>query len=437
MPSRSFYAGICNDRLFLYIAKGGKVIAEKIVREAGITDGALNEPRITAAAVLSFLSENNFKPRFIKLFIKTSKMMSRLRNVPRMNKRELESYQKHNIKDFFPVSTEGMCLGAAAVYESSAEIILYAAAVPQDLLDGYIKLFSGINIKIRRIHTFQELALRAALKRGADSEGKTSENKAAAVFENSGKISIIFFENGVPVGMRDMAFEESAFVKDFDGVLKHSSMDDAREFYLFGEMFEKYGSYFTQKGAVHNENEVLSMITDALSGDTALSFFPEWYDNKLKINKALKISTACMAALFLIFVMIYALGVYAKQNAYKNIYNLAVELESDKYTLSEEAIAAVSDMGAAFSEHNYDTVSAHDILLAVFSCLPPDARLSGASMEADKGEIVLYGTAKTDEDLLDLIMRISDAFSSAELVDVQKENAAYTFVVSFSYRASE
>jgi hypothetical protein len=82
VAKKVFCAGFYDGGLILSVITAGKVIAERFV-EGYVSDARLDES-IIAEAVRGFFSDNKVNFRRVSLFVKTSKMMTRIRDIPHL-----------------------------------------------------------------------------------------------------------------------------------------------------------------------------------------------------------------------------------------------------------------------------------------------------------------------------------------------------------------
>lgn len=427
MMKKAFCVGIYDNGMLLSVVNRNRITAQKYAAGSFIVDGVLIDPEAAAFAIRDFLAANKLKPNSVKLFIKTSKAMSRLSDFPFLNKRDIKALQKQNVRDLFPGSVDGCAICSSVAYSDADKIILYAAAFPEEILNAYIALFYSLKIELTFACMFQELIIKML-------DG--SEN-IIAILENHNKSNIILYDSGAPRAIRDLMFSQDSFVKDFENIAEMYSMNDTREFYLFGSRYKPFLSYFTAKGVVHDESNILDEAIIKLNEGSAVNILPPLHKNKLKLNKAIKRSTACMAVIFLLTILMVIPIDRTKFLAAADITALTEELGSEVFIESEAAAQIYADLTkiSANIALDYAPVIIYETLLEVFSLLPADMRLNTVSLDSKKAVITLVGVTETDTDLLILSDSLfySGIFSNIELNEVKRDNSVYHFSMSFSY----
>jgi len=428
MSQKLFCAGFFDDALCLSIIKNGKILDKKVIRGDFISDGIVSEVKTAGGLVREYINANKIKPRYVKVFFKTSNTMARLVDSPCLNKRDLKAYLKNNLDDLFPVSTEGSVTGASVVYSNPERMTLYAAATPDISLASYVKLFRELKIEIKAVYTFKELLARAI----------TADKKVVAIVENSNKTSFILCGNAEVRAMRDQVFLHDSFIGDYENISQSYDFNDAGEFYFYGGRYAPFAGYFSGKGVLHNnENDIIDLVLNSLCGGQSLNLIPGWYKTGVKAHKAIRNSFVCAAVIILFIICLCLYSEKIKRETEDRIAFLSAQLQ-DAGFISSDALAREYTLALDMlldKASEYDADASFDIFFAVFEHIPADIRLNYVSYEAERELITLMGTAKTDSAILDLTAGLSEypGFSNIELTDVNYADLAYSFCITFSY----
>jgi hypothetical protein len=308
-----------------------------------------------------------------------------------------------------------------AAYANERRMIVYAVSFPEEMLFRYVAAFHEIGIKVECIYTLPELILR--------SLGDTF----IAAVENGAKASIILYDIKTPkTAVRDIIFSEDSFISDFESILRQYDIKDVEKYHLFGGRFLGLRSYFAKTGVFYDEREILKIIAKPLTNMSCLNILPQGYKNKLKTDKAVKVSVICVLIVFLCMVFIAILFGHIKFALTERILYLSGELKNEAFIISEAAAEDIKIYGAdTESDYAYDAV--YESLIAVSSCLPSSVRLTKLEILPARDLISVTGTAKTGEALLNFIDTLSGYgdFKRIELMDVKCQDSAYFFSLTF------
>lgn len=428
MAGRIFCAGIYNEGILLFIVKGNTITAQKYTEGMFISDGIITDAYAAAAVVKAFLVECKFNPNSVLIFFKTSKATSRVLDFPYLNNHDLKLLQLHNSNEFFPFPVTDCVIGSAAVYSDAETIMLYTAAVPEEILTAYAEMFRSIKITLKHACVFQELMVRMP----------NSSNSTIVVVENYNKSNVIIFNSGKPKAIRDLLFSQETFIQDIENIIETYALNNPFEFYLFGSRYEQFTPYFIEKGIVHSKTEILTKALTALSNGKTVNMLPPAHKKKIKIVKALKISAAFMVVIFLSTILAVIAILRTMYITSETIEALNLKVNSEAFIESEAVALALTELTASSEilAADYEPIVTYDHLLSVFSCLPLNVRLTSLSIESDKKTITVKGFAKNDGDLLTLTSAITynGNFLNIELTDVKREGSQYSFCVSFLYK---
>ncbi|MDR1688795.1 MAG: hypothetical protein LBS21_09340 [Clostridiales bacterium] len=429
MAVKGFCAGICNDGLVLAVVKSGKISAQKYLPSEIISDGVLTSENFESLAseINLFLSQNKSKPKYVKVFIKSSRMIFRLRNLPYMNKRDLEELKRQNTGDIFPSVAYNCGIYERTVISDSQQLTTFAAAVPKEIAEGYINLFAAVNVKISKFGVFQDLVMQ---------DFKKCENMAV-VIENCRKSFIMFFENSHIKAVRDLAYRENSFASDFENVLAMYFPDTSYKVCFIGERYAPFAASFEGRAQVFGGDEFIDKAFLLLCGKKGLNILPKANKNALKRNYAIKVSAAAMAVIFFLSVLSVWHMSHIQNVESILILELIAEQKLEKYIESQQAAEDLARMRDVSSEilQTHKPVVVYDTLLDVFSCLPPGIRLVSINLDPARSAIALSGVSETDSDILSLTAKLSENFSGVNLTRLRNENSFYSFGVSFVFRS--
>ena len=408
---KTLIAAFYDNTLHLSVTKSKKSKAHKTFNINNIDIDI--DPGEIQNHILDFLREHSYKPNEAVIILKSSKIISRVKQVHNLSKNERKQYIALNADSFFPFDTTGFFTDISVLCALN-HTVFFATAIPECYANTLIGLFKDINIRVTKIIGFADFII--------NNHNETQKN--AVIVDNFKKTVIILFEESSPVIIRDIPFYEDSFANDFSGILKDYGFSDISKVHYFGEKSWRFLPKHDGKTAI-NEISVDSLLNPSINN--CINMLPPPYKTKLAVYAAIKRSAAVLLALILVSVFITTALIFANDyyRAKNNNEGFSAKNEDININIILQEIMELENIDDNLSapDHFYDT------LIPLFSIVPIDIKIISVTVQYESNTASLTGVSKTDSALIAFIDNLAAAYTEASLETIGFDEDEYPFLI--------
>lgn len=156
--------------------------------------------------------------------LKTSECILRFASFPPLTSKELAGALRYNAANLFPLSLENYIVDYTCSLSVTGNTRVLLAAIPKDLVEGYIDIFTDLGLRIERVTIFQD-AVAASLH-------KTGKPDSLLITEMGGKINIAILENGMVWEAADIRSADEDYVSATRPFLRTTRGETIRGVYI-------------------------------------------------------------------------------------------------------------------------------------------------------------------------------------------------------------
>lgn len=171
--------------------------------ENSVNDGKIMDVDKVASVIEGLLLKNFSKTKRVISVISSSALLTREVNIPKMNESDIEKYISLDSQQYFPVNLDDYILDFKVLEEVSGvkgpELMVFLVAVPQNIVNDYMKLFNKLKLDIEAIDIAPNALSKLAKAISVNKiTSKKEDNMTTAVIDLGAETTTVtIVENGV------------------------------------------------------------------------------------------------------------------------------------------------------------------------------------------------------------------------------------------------